>query len=134
MATLKLSPPGAIQKVKHKPISVKARQRVQKAQVIDYLKRLPIYRWAAKSAGIDEDSLKLWRNADKEFSERCEIAKSEAILRLGGRATPEFILRSADPQTFFQTNKLDITSGGNPLPILGGATHVPTNDGDKKDT
>lgn len=75
-------------------------RKIRKEKVIDYLSRLPIYKWAAANAGIDQDTLKNWRDEDKDFSDRCEIAKSEAIERLGKRATPDFILKNVDPDTF----------------------------------
>jgi len=69
----------------------------QKIKAIEYLQRFPIYKWAAASAGINQDTLKHWRDEDQDFSDRCEIARSEAIAHLGKRATPDFILKSTDP-------------------------------------
>jgi hypothetical protein len=76
-----------------------ARQQ-KKEIIVQYLSKLPIYKWAAKSAGIDEDTLKNWRDIDSNFSGRCEAARSEAVEKLGNKATPEFILTATDPETF----------------------------------
>lgn len=84
-------------------------ERVKKKEiVIEYLSKLPVYKWAAKSVGIDEDTLKNWRDEDKDFSDRCEIAKSEAVEKFGRRATPDFMLSSIDPETFSKKDKLDV--------------------------
>jgi len=90
----------------------------QKAQteVIDYLRRLPVYKWAAAFAGIDRTTLENWRKEDKEFSARCETAKAEAIERLGKRATPDFILKNVDPETFKDKKELEVS--GDPLVIV----------------
>lgn len=92
----------------------------QKNQIIEYLKRFPFYKWAAKSVAIDEDTLLLWRKDDKEFSDRVEIARSEGMKYFGGRATPDLILKSADPKTFKE--RVDVTTNGKdlPIPILHG--------------
>lgn len=90
----------------------------QKIRVIEYLKRFPFYKWAAKSIGKSEDTLRIWRDEDPEFSARVESARAEGMKYFGGRATPDLILKSADPETFKE--RMDITSGDKPIPILSG--------------
>lgn len=87
-----------------------------KEKVLDYLTHFPFYKWAAKSIGKDEDTLNLWRKEDEDFSDKCEIAKSEAIAKLGKRATPDFMLKNADPDTF--KDKKDVEVSGDPLIII----------------
>lgn len=106
----------------------KARE-AKKAIVIEYLRKLPVYKWAAASAGIDVTTLENWRKDDVDFSARCESAKAEAIQSLGRRATPDFILKNVDPETFKDKKDVDVTSGGKPIPIMGGSSHVSTNNG-----
>ena len=84
-------------------------QVIKKDKVVEYLKGLPVYKWAAAWAGINQDTLKDWRKADQVFSDRCESAKSEAIARFAKKATPDFILKSVDPSTFKE--RVDVTSG-----------------------
>ena len=88
----------------------------RKEIVIDYLRKLPIYKWAAASAMISEDTLINWRKEDEDFSNRCEAAKSEAIEKFGRRATPDFILKNVDPQTFKDKKEMEVTL---PTPLLG---------------
>lgn len=104
-------------------------RKVKKELITEYLKRFPFYKWAAKSVAIDEDTLKNWRDEDKDFSDRVEIARAEGLKYFGGRATPDLILKSADPQTFKE--RVDVTSGDRPLPIL--PIDVLTNNSNKKD-
>lgn len=88
----------------------------KKERILEYLRRFPFFRWAAKSVGIDEDTLLLWRKADDNFSERVEIARAEGIKYFGGRATPDLILKSADPETFKDRKELEVK--GDPLIII----------------
>lgn len=87
-----------------------------KKKVIEYLSRMPFYKWAAKFAMITEETLKTWRDEDKDFSDRCEASRSEAIQRLGGRATPDFMLKNTDPETF--KDKKEVEVSGDPLVIV----------------
>jgi hypothetical protein len=93
-------------------------QKIAKDKVVEYLQRLPIYKWAAAFAGIDRTTLENWRKDDIEFSSRCETAKAEAIQKLGGRATPDFILKNVDPESFKDKKDVDVTSLGQPLTIV----------------
>lgn len=103
-----------------------------KLSVIDYLTHFPFYKWAAKSIGRDEDTLIIWRKEDSDFSDKCEVAKSEAIKKLGKRATPDFMLKCADPKTFNIVNKTE-TEIKLPTPILNNLNGVSNNDGNKED-
>lgn len=100
-------------------------RRLKKDRVIDYLRRLPVYKWAAASVGVDQDTIKNWRDDDAEFSERCESARSEAVERLGKRASPDFMLAAIDGETFGKKDKVEHTgsldirwndAGSNSLP------------------
>lgn len=81
---------------------------VCKDHIVEYLKRFPFYKWAAKSVAIDDETLKNWRDADDDFSHRVEIARAEGIKYFGGRATPDLILKSADPQTFKEQKEFNV--------------------------
>ena len=89
------------------------KQSEKKELILEYLKRFPFYKWAAAYAGISKDTLEDWRKADIEFSARCESAKAEALEKLGRRATPDFMLKSADPESF--KDRVDLTSDGEKL-------------------
>ena|SRR3990167_8328497 len=98
----------------------------KKEKIIEYLRRFPFYKWAAKFVAINQDTLKDWRKADNDFSDRVETARSEGIRYFGGRASPDLILKSADPETFKE--RVDITSGNKPIPLMGGSSNaLPSN-------
>lgn len=89
---------------------MKEEQKIEKKEkVLAYLIGLPIYKYAAKYAGMDEDTLIIWRRDDPEFAERCEAVRSEAISRLGKRAKPEFILPAIDGETFGKKEQVEHT-------------------------
>jgi hypothetical protein len=92
----------------------------KKEKLIEYLTRMPFYRWAAKSIGKDEDTIINWRKEDPDFAERCEAAKSEAIAKLGKRATPDFLLACSDPKTFAKAKQVEVKVL--PTPILANLT------------
>lgn len=99
--------------------------------IIEYMKRFPFYKWAAAYAGISADTLENWRKDDPEFAVRLEASKSEGIKYYGGKASPDLILKSADPETFKE--RVDFTSGDKPIPILGGLSNaILTNDSNKE--
>lgn len=109
----KQSPSKAKQGQGKKPI---ISRKDKQAGILEYLRRFPFYKWAAKSVGIDEDTLRNWRDEDKEFSAQCEVAKAEAIEKLGRRATPDFMLKNVDPETF--KDKKEVEVSGDPLVII----------------
>lgn len=71
-----------------------------KKNVLIILERFPFYKYAASINRISEDTLKAWRDEDVEFSDACEAARSTGIMKIGGRATPEFLLKNAEPSVF----------------------------------
>ena len=71
-----------------------------KKNVLIILERFPFYKYAASINRISEDTLKAWRDEDIEFSDACEAARSTGIMKIGGRATPEFLLKNAEPSVF----------------------------------
>lgn len=89
------------------------KNKEKKDIIVEYMKRFPFYKWAAAYAGIDVTTLENWRKDDKEFSVRVEASRSEGIKYFGGRASPDLILKSADPETF--KDRVDVTSGNEKL-------------------
>lgn len=87
-----------------------------KELVVEYLRKLPVYKWAAASAGVDKTTVENWRKEDLLFSSRCESAKAEAIEKFGRRATPDFILKNVDPETF--KDKKEVEVSGEPLIVI----------------
>lgn len=85
----------------------------KKEIIIEYMRKFPFYKWASAHAGIDVTTLENWRKDDKEFSVRVEIARAEGIRYWGGKASPDLILKSADPKTF--KDRVDLTTDGEKL-------------------
>ena len=92
----------------------------KKNGIITYLQRFPFKKWAAESVGINRDTVNDWEEKDEEFSARVKSAIAEGVLNLGKKASPDMLLASVDPETFGRKDRLDITSGGKPIPIYGG--------------
>lgn len=88
----------------------------KKQKVIEYLQRMPFYKWAAAYAGIHRNTLDNWMEEDKDFCARCETAKAQAIEHFGKRATPDFILKSTDPESFKDRKEVEVT--GDPLVVI----------------
>ncbi len=87
---------------------MKIKHQEDKERVIQYIRRFPFYKWAAKSIGKDADTLLIWRKEDADFSVRLEAARAEGVSNIGKRATPDFLLACADPETFSKTAQLEV--------------------------
>ena len=98
-----------------------------KENIILILERFPFYKYAAKINRISEDTLKRMRDEDQDFADRCESSRASGIMKYANKASPEFMLKSVDPQTFKE--RVDLTSGDKPIPILD--INVSKDDGNK---
>lgn len=94
----------------------------KKEAILTYLEFAPIYKYAAKSVGITDDTLKAWRDADKKFSDACEARISEFVRRTVKKTRPEFQLERLLKDDFSQRTELTGKDGEQliPTPILGG--------------
>lgn len=84
-------------------------RKIKKELVIEFLGKNPFYRHAAWSVGISEDTLRNWRDEDIDFSACCEAKRAENLTKRVNRASNEFILTHADPETFNIAKKLENT-------------------------
>ena len=112
MTDPKQSLPTSTQEVDIEPIAKKNKKEL----VLTFLQRNPFYRHAAWSVGIAEQTLIRWREEDKEFGAKCEAMRAENLTKRVNRASDEFILTHADPETFKQKTQLEIS--GDPLVII----------------
>lgn len=108
---------------------IKEEQAKVKEGILAILERFPFYRYAAKINGIDENTLLRWRDEDKAFGDRCEASRSKGLMNYANRAKPEFMLSAAEPETFKE--RVDVTSGDKPIPILPVDALHPNNSNDK---
>lgn len=92
----------------------------RKEMVIEYLRDVPVYKWAAKFVKIDQDTLKAWRDEDTEFSDKCELAMSEFVKKTIRKTKPEFQLERMLKDDFSQRLENTGKDGKDlPTPILG---------------
>lgn len=77
------------------------------------------YELIARATGITDDTLKKYRDEDKEFSERLEQIRAQFLGKHIRRSKSEFVLERLAPEYFKQKTETDITSGGNAItPVL----------------
>jgi len=95
---------------------VAERQAEQKKLALAVATSIYHYKWIAASVGITEDALKMWRDADKEFSDNLEQSRSQFINKNMRKAKPDFLLETADREIFGR--KQDITSNGQSINII----------------
>lgn len=74
------------------------------------------YKWVAKACGISVEALEDYRKIDKDLDVRLEQARGAFIKSHMRKAKPDFMLQTADRETFGQ--KLEVTGGDNPIRIL----------------
>jgi len=88
---------------------VAVRQAEQKTLAIAVATSIYHYKWIAASVGITEDALKIWRDTDKDFSDRLEQARSQFINKNMRKARPDFLLETADRETFGKKQEVAVT-------------------------
>lgn len=67
------------------------------------------YKWIARSAGISERTLDNWRADDPDFCARLEEARAAFINKNMKKARPDFLLETADRETFGRVEKPTVT-------------------------
>lgn len=88
---------------------VAVRQAEQKTLAIAVATSIYHYKWIAASVGITEDALKIWRDTDKDFSDRLDQARSQFINKNMRKARPDFLLETADRETFGRKQEVAVT-------------------------
>jgi hypothetical protein len=88
---------------------VAVRQAEQKTLAIAVATSIYHYKWIAASVGITEDALKIWRDNDKDFSDRLEQSRSQFINKNMRKARPDFLLETADRETFGRKQEVAVT-------------------------
>ena len=88
---------------------VAVRQAEQKTLAIAVATSIYHYKWIAASVGITDDALKIWRDTDKDFSDRLEQARSQFINKNMRKARPDFLLETADRETFGKKQEVAVT-------------------------
>lgn len=114
-------------KLNGKEIPLSEKQAILKAQAIIHAESLYHYKLTARAIGIDEDTIKKWRDNDKEFSDELEKSRIRFLQRRIKQAKPEFLLERLEPDIFKERTESDVKVEL-PKPILGGITNTVEND------
>lgn len=106
-----------------------------KEKFLKYFAELPVQALAANYIGRDQDTISLWKSRDEGFSEAIDNLRAEyALKNIKQVRSKEWILERVIRDQFRPPQlRTDITSGGKPIPILGGITNdVHTNNSDSQ--
>jgi hypothetical protein len=90
-------------------MSLAEKQAEQKQLAIAVASSIYHYKWIAASVGISEDALKIWRDSDKDFSDRLNQERSRFINKNMRKARPDFLLETADRETFGRKQEVAVT-------------------------
>ena len=90
-------------------MSLAEKQAEQKQLAIAVATSIYHYKWIAASVGISEDALKIWRDSDKDFSDRLNQERSRFINKNMRKARPDFLLETADRETFGRKQEVAVT-------------------------
>ena len=77
------------------------------------------YKLICRAIGVTEDTLKTWREEDKEFSDKLEGFRIKFLNKNMKRSKPEFLLERLAHEDFKQRTESDVKIEL-PQPILGG--------------
>jgi len=89
------------------PQLVDKKDLVKKAALV-LASQLYHYKWIAKAVGLNEDTLKIYRDEDPDFSDKLEQERAQFIGKNMKKARPEFLLQTADRATFGEQKKVII--------------------------
>lgn len=89
----------------------------KKKDLVEYFRSFPVYKYAAASVRISEDTLKRWRDDDQDFADSLEEARSAYFNIMQGKARPEFLLERLDRDTF-RPPKQEVEHGIDGVSIL----------------
>ena len=108
----------------------------KKKRFLEYFVQLPSQKLAGASIGVSEDTIVRWKAADEDFAYQIEQCKAQwALKNVKSVKSKEWLLERLMRTTFAPPKqKTDITSGGKPIPILGGITNVQPDNSDKEDS
>ena len=87
---------------------VEDRQDKTKELAVAVASKIFHYKWIAQSVGISEKTLIEWRKNDPEFESQLDQARAEFIKSNMRKARPDFLLESADRETFGRKEELTI--------------------------
>lgn len=114
-------------KINGKDVPKAEKDALLKTQAIIHGESFYHYKLIAKAVGIDEDTLRKYRETDTEFSAELEQARSRFLNKRIRQAKPEFLLERLEPEIFKQRTESDIKVEL-PRPILGGSSKAETED------
>lgn len=105
-----------------------------KQAIVDYYRSFPVYKYAAASVGIKEDTLKVWRDEDEDFQDQLDQARSQFFKQKVTLARPEFLLERLDKQTFKESKDVEL-SGTQPILVqfIGADSDSTTTDNNDPD-
>ena len=76
--------------------TIKKRQGVQKAELIEQLKKTPIVEFACKKSGVGRATFYRWKNEDKEFAQTSEEAITDGTRLISDMAESQLIAAIKD--------------------------------------
>lgn len=76
------------------------------------------YKWIAAACGISRQALEDYRKIDPDLEARLDQARSKFIKNHMRKAKSDFMLATADRETFGQKAELSVTGGENPINVL----------------
>lgn len=99
-------------------MSVSDKNKDKKDIIVEYYAEVPVYKYAAMAAGISEDSLRLWREADSAFSARLDLARATWVRKRVPKAKIEFALERLESEIFGPKQKVELETGKSLTSIL----------------
>jgi hypothetical protein len=88
---------------------VAARQAEQKTLAIAVATSIYHYKWIAASIGIHETTIHDWLKDDKDFASQLDQARASFINKNMRKARPDFLLETADRETFGRKQEVAVT-------------------------
>lgn len=88
------------------------KQAKAKADAIIWAEQLYHYKLIGRAIGYSEDQLKRWREADKDFADGLELARTRFLNKRIKLARPDFLLERLEPEVFKQRTEQELNHNG----------------------
>lgn len=90
-------------------MSLAEKQAEQKKLAVAVATSIYHYKWIAASVGIHTNTLMNWLKEDPDFCEQLDQSRATFIRNNMRKAKPDFLLQTADRETFAQKQEIELT-------------------------
>lgn len=93
-------------------VTLAEKQALTKTQALIHAESFYHYKLIARASGITDETLKKYRDEDKDFSQQLEQARTRFLHKNMKKARPEFLLERLEPEMFKERKEVENQHSG----------------------